>query len=342
MVDGAAAGERVLSLRQFFVTAIRPHRAALYALALVLPCPTALGQDVAARPLRVIVPFAAGGSVDFLARIIGPKLADIRGQQVVVDNRPGAGGNLGAELAASAPPDGRTLYLCSPSFVINPSLYRRIAYDPFRDFAPVTLLATTQNVLVAHPSLPAKNVRALIALARAQPGAINYASTGSGSSGHLTMELFRGMARIDLVHVPYKVIGQALADLVAGQVSLWFPSLPGALPHIKGGRITALAVGGSRRAAALPAAPTVAESGLPGFDASTWYAVLAPAGVSRAVVDQLHNQLVVIVNMADMRERLGAQGLEPVASTPAQLADHLSAESAKWAQVVKASGVRAD
>jgi tripartite-type tricarboxylate transporter receptor subunit TctC len=332
----------VLSVHHLFVTAAGIRRAALCALALLVPGTATLGQDVPARPIRLIVPFAPGGSVDFLARIIGQKLAEAARQQVVVDNRPGAGGNLSAELAASAPPDGHTLYLCSPSFVVNPSLYRKIAYDPFRDFAPVTLLATTQNVLVAHPSLPAKNVRMLIALARAQPGAINYASTGSGSSGHLTMELFRSMARIDLVHVPYKVIGQALADLIAGQVTLWFPSLPGALPHIKGGKITALAVGGSKRSAALPAAPTVAESGLPGFDASTWYAMLMPAGAPKPVVDQLHNQFVAIVNTTDVQERFAAQGLEPVASTPAQLADHLRSESAKWAHVIKASGVRAD
>jgi tripartite-type tricarboxylate transporter receptor subunit TctC len=316
--------------------------ALLCACAPLVPGAHALAQDTSTRPLRLIVSFAPGGSVDFLARIVGQKFSEDSGQQVLVDNRPGAGGNLSAELAAGAPPDGRTLYLCSPSFVINPALYRKVAYDPLKDFTPVMLLATTQSVLVAHPSLPAKNVRALIALARAQPGAINYASTGSGSSGHLTMELFRDMARIELVHVPYKVIGQALADLMAGQVSLWFPTLPGALPHIKGGKIAALAVGGIKRAATLPGAPTVAESGLPGFEASSWYAVLAPAGASNNIVEQLHARFAAIVTTPAMQEKLAAQGLEPVASTPAQLATHLKSELEKWARVVKASGVRAE
>jgi tripartite-type tricarboxylate transporter receptor subunit TctC len=315
---------------------------ALCAFALLMPGAHALAQDNFTRPLRLIVSFAPGGSVDFLARIVGQKFSEDTGQQVLVDNRPGAGGNLSAELAAGAPPDGRTLYLCSPSFVINPALYRKIAYDPLKDFAPVTLLATTQSVLVAHPSLPAKNVRELIALARAHPGAINYASTGSGSSGHLTMELFRGMARIELVHVPYKVIGQALADLMAGQVSLWFPTLPGALPHIKAGRIAALAVAGSRRTAALSTTPTVAESGLPGFEASSWYALLAPAGASMSVVEQLHTRFAAIMTAPAVQEKLAAQGLEPVASTPAQLAIHLKSELEKWARVVKSSGARAD
>jgi tripartite-type tricarboxylate transporter receptor subunit TctC len=315
---------------------------ALCALALVACAVDSHAQSYPARAIRLIVPFASGGSADVLARMVGQKLAEAWGQQVAVDNRPGAGGNVGAELAANAPPDGHTLYLCTQSFVVNPSLYRRVAYDPFTDFAPVTLLATTQNVLLAHPALPAKNVRELIAIGRAQPGALNYASTGSGSSGHLTMELFRSMARIDLIHVPYKVIGQATADLMSGQVSLGFPSLPGALPHIRGGRVVALAVAGNKRSPALPEVPTVAESGLPGFEASTWYATLAPAGTPAPVVNQIRDQLAAVIGTAAMQERFAAQGLEPIASTPAQLASHLRAESAKWARVVKASGARVD
>ena len=317
-------------------------RIALCALALAGSPGDSGAQNYPARPVRLIVPFASGGSVDILARMVGQKLAEAWGQQVVVDNRPGAGGNVGAQLAANAAPDGHTLYLGTQSFVVNPRLYRRIAYDPFRDFAPVTLLAATQNVLLAHPALAANNVRELIAIARAKPGMINYASTGNGSSGHLTMELFRSIARIDLAHVPYKIIGQALADLMSGQVSVWFPSLPGALPHIRGGRITALAVGGNKRSPALPEMPTVAESGLPGFEASTWYAALVPAGTPTSVVAQIRNQLAAIVNTPDMQERFAAQALEPVASTPAQLAGHLKAESSKWAQVIKTSGARAD
>jgi tripartite-type tricarboxylate transporter receptor subunit TctC len=261
---------------------------------------------------------------------------------VVIDNRPGAGGNLSAELVAKSPPDGYTLYLSSASFVVNASLYRALPYDPLKDFAPVTLLVTAHNVLVAHPSLPAKSIRALIALAKKSPGEINYASTGSGSSGHLAMELFRSMAGISLTHVPYKVIGQATADLLSGQVTLWFPTMPGVLSHIRSGRMNALGVSGGRRAAALPDVPTIAEAGVPGYDASTWYPLLAPAGTPQAIIEKLNAQMIVIVATADVRERLQAQGIEAVGSTPAQLASHLRSELVKWEKVVRLSGAKVD
>ena len=302
----------------------------------------ALAQNYPARPIRLVVSFAAGGGVDLVARLVGQKLSESWNQQVVIDNRPGAGGNVSAELVAKSPADGYTLYLSSASVVVNASLYKSLPYDPLKDFAPVTLLVNAHNVLVAHPSLPAKNIRELIALAKKKPGQINYASTGSGSSGHLAMELFRSMAGIELMHVPYKVIGQTTADLLSGQVSLWFPTMPGVMQHIKGGRMTALGVSGSRRAPALPNVPTIAEAGVPGYDASTWYPLLAPAGTPSAIVDKLNAQLVIILAMPDVREKLQAQGIEPVGSSPAQLSTHLKSELVKWEKVVRMSGARVD
>jgi tripartite-type tricarboxylate transporter receptor subunit TctC len=303
---------------------------------------TAHAQAYPARPIRLVVSFAAGGGVDLVARLVGQKLAEAWGQQVVIDNRPGAGGNLSAELVARAPADGYTLYMSSASIVVNASLYKSLPYDPLKDFAPVTLLVNAHNVLVAHPSLPAKNIRELVALAKKAPGQINYASTGSGSSGHLAMELFRSMAGIELTHIPYKVIGQTTADLLSGQVSLWFPTMPGVLQHIHSGRMRALGVSGSRRTAALPAVPTIAEAGVAGYEASTWYPLLAPAATPPAVIEKLQAQMSTILAAADVREKLQAQGMDTVGSTPAQLAAHLQAELAKWARVVRLSGARAD
>lgn len=315
---------------------------ALCGFALTAVAADAPAQTYPTRPIRLIVSFAPGGGVDLVARLVGQKLSEAWGQQVVIDNRPGAGGNLSAELAAKAPPDGYTLYLCSASLVVNASLYRDLPYDPIKDFAPITQIVAVQNVLVAHPSLPAKNIKELIALARRAPGQINYASTGSGSSGHLTMEMFRSMAGIELVHVPYKVIGQTTADLLSGQISLWFPTMPSVLPHIKAGKIIALAVAGAKRSAALPGVPTVAESGLRGFEASTWYPVLAPAATPQPVIDKLNAQLVAILKSADVQDRLAGQGMEPIGSTPAQLADHIKTELVKWGKVVKISGAKVD
>ena len=319
-----------------------------------LPCRIALGlsvlvgttsvqaQTYPARPIRLVVSFAAGGGVDLVARLIGQKLSEAWSQQVVIDNRPGAGGNVSAELVAKSAPDGYTIYLSSASVVVNASLYKALPYDPLKDFAAVTLLVNAHNVLVSHPSLPAKNIRELIALAKKKPGQINYASTGSGSSGHLAMELFRSMAGIELTHIPYKVIGQTTADLLSGQVSLWFPTMPGVLQHIKSGRMAALGVSGSRRAPVLPTVPTIAEAGVSGYDASTWYPLLAPAGTPAAVVDKMNAQLVAILASADVREKLQAQGIEPVGSTPAQLGAHLKSEMLKWEKVVRLSGARVD
>ena len=290
----------------------------------------------------MVAAFAPGGSVDVVARLLAQKLSESWGQQVVVDNRPGAGGNVSAEIVARAPNDGHTIYICSASFVVNPSLYGKTLYDPVRDFAPVSLVSLVQNVLVAHPALPAKSVNELVALAKSKPGQINYASTGSGTSGHLVMELFKSMSGIDLVHVPYKVIGQAQADLMGGQVSLWFPTAPGALPHIQAGRMRALAVAGAKRSPALPELPTVSEAGVPGFEASTWYALLAPANTRRDIVAKVNGDVAGILRQPEVHARLAAMAIEIAGGSPEELARHIRSEIPKWARVVKLSGARVD
>ena len=259
-----------------------------------------------------------------------------------MDNRPGAGGNVSAEIVARAQPDGYTLYMTSAALVVNPSLYAAVPYDPVRDYAPISLVATVQSVLVAHPALPVKSVKDLVALARRRPGQINYVSTGSGTSGHLIMELFKSMAAIDIVHVPYKTIGQAYADLVSGQVPLFFPTAPGALPHIQAARIRPLGVAGAVRSPALPGVPTIAESGVPGFEAGTWYPLLAPARTPRTVIDTVQRDLVQVLGLPDVRERLTGAGIEIVGGTPEQLAAHIRDEIPKWARVIRQSGARAD
>jgi tripartite-type tricarboxylate transporter receptor subunit TctC len=295
-----------------------------------------------ARPVRLVVAFAPGGSVDVVARLLAQKLGERWKQQVVVDNRPGAGGNVSAELVARSQPDGYTLYMTSAALVVNPSLYGAVPYDPVRDFAPISLVATVQSVLVSHPALPVRSVKDLVALAKRRPGQINYVSTGSGTSGHLIMELFKSMAGIDIVHVPYKTIGQAYADLVSGQVPLFFPTAPGALPHIQAGRIRPLGVAGAARSAALPGVPTIAESGVPGFQANTWYPLLAPARTPKPVVDTVHRDLLLVLGLPDVRERLTGTGIEIVGGSPEQLAAHIRDEIPKWARVIKQSGARAD
>lgn len=299
-------------------------------------------QDFPSKPVRLVAAFAPGGSVDLVARLLAQKLGEGWSQQVVVDNRPGAGGNVSADIVKQAPNDGYTLYICSASLVVNPSLYSRAPYDPIKDFTPISLLARVQNVLVANPKLPAGSVKELIALAKSKPGQIHYASTGNGTSGHLIMEMFKSMAGVDLVHVPYKVIGQAQGDLISGQVSLWFPTAPGALPHIKAGRMRLLAIAGGKRSPALPDVPTIAESGVPGFDASTWYPLLAPARTPRNIIAEINKAVVGVLNQPDVRQRLTGMGIEIVGSSPEELARHIRSEIPKWARVVKQSGARVD
>lgn len=303
---------------------------------------TAAAQAFPSRPIRLIVAFAPGGSVDLVSRLVAQQAGEALGQVIVIDNRPGAGGALSAEMAANATPDGYTIHITSASLVVNVALGRKLGYDPLKSYAPVTLLASTQNALAATPGLPAKNVRELIALAKQQPGKIVFGSTGVGTSGHLTAEMFRSQAGISMTHVPYKSIGQTYTDLTAGRVSLFFPTLPGALPHHRAGRIRLLAVAGTTRSAALPDVPTIAESGLPGFEASTWYPILAPAGTPRAAVDVLHRQFVAALKVPEIARRLDGMAVDAVGSTPAQLTAHIKSELAKWAKVVKLAGIKAN
>jgi tripartite-type tricarboxylate transporter receptor subunit TctC len=303
----------------------------------------ALSQPYPNKPVRVLVPFPAGAGVDIVARMIGMPLAEVWGEAVVVDNRPGAGGTIACELAAKAAPDGHTLLLGNIStFAMAPSLYKKVNYDPVKSFAPITLVNTSTNVLVVHPSVAAASTQALIALAKAKPGYINYASAGSGTSPHLAAELFKSMAGVDLVHVPYKGSPQALTDLLGGQTQVMFASLVSAIPHIRQNRLRALGVTSVRRSAALPEVPTISESALRGYDVSVWMGIVAPAGTPPQIIAQLNRQIAAILQTPEIRERLAVQGLEAYTDTPGEFAAYIAAEVPKWAKVIRQAGVVAD
>jgi tripartite-type tricarboxylate transporter receptor subunit TctC len=294
------------------------------------------------RPVRLIVPVAPGGGTDIIARSLAQKLADAWGQTVVVDNRAGAGSTVGTALAARAAPDGYTLVLVSIGLAFNESLYAKLPYDTQRDLAPITLVATQPNLLLVNPAVPAKNVAELLQLAKAKPGALAYASGGAGSASHLSGELFRSMAGIALVHVPYKGTAPALTDLVAGQVQLLVTPMVQALPLVTAGRVRALAVTSSQRSALMPAVPTLAEAGVPGYEFNTWYGILAPAGTPKAVIDRVQRDSVAALAAADLRERFSAGGLEPLTSTPDEFAAYLRAEITKWGRIIRDNNLRAD
>ena len=302
--------------------------------------------DVFAQPypskiMRLVVPNNPGGTLDQLARAIGQQLAEAWGRQVVVENRPGAGGNIGIGAAAKSPADGHTLLLVSVSFTSNPALYSKPAFDLIRDFAPVTLVAASQNALIVHPSVPAKSVRDLIRLAKSKPGQLNFSSSGIGTSQHLGGELFKSMANVEMLHIPYKGGPAGLVALISGEVSLMFNNLFTAIPYVKDGRLRALAVTGARRSPAMPELPTIAESGVPGYNVSTWYGLLVPAGTPQAVITKLNTEVVRILNQSETRERMGGI-VELIPSTPDQFAAHIKQEIVRWAGVVKRSGARAD
>ncbi len=300
-------------------------------------------QSYPNRPVRILVPFPAGAGVDIVARMLGLPLTDVWGQAAVVDNRPGAGGTIACELAAKSSPDGYTLLLGNIStFAMAPTLYKKVNYDPVQSFAPITLVNMSANVLVAHPSVPATTTQALIALAKAKPGQINYASAGSGTSPHLAAELFKSMAGVDLVHVPYKGSPQALTDLLGGQTQIMFASLVSALPHIRQSRLRALGVTSLKRAAALPDLPAISEAGLRGYDVSVWMGIVAPAGTPPAIIAQLNRQIAALLQSPDIRERLAVQGLEAASKSPAEFRTYIASEVRKWAVVIKQAGVVAD
>ena len=294
------------------------------------------------KPVRMIAPSSPGSGVDIVARLVAQKLGANLGQQVVVENRAGAGGNLGAEIAAKAAPDGYTLFMATPSHAINPALYRKLNYDSIRDFAPISLVMTGQYVLAAHPSLPAKSVKELIALARARPGQLNYASAGNGNATHLAGELLKSLAKVDIVHVAYKGSGPALVDLISGQVHFMFPNLVNSLPHIAAGRLRALAVTGAKRATAAPHIPTLIEAGVPGYTVMSWYGMLAPAGTPQAIISRLNGELVKVLRSPDVKERLAAQGADPAGGSPEEFLAFLKEEIAKWGKVVRGAGISAD
>jgi tripartite-type tricarboxylate transporter receptor subunit TctC len=293
------------------------------------------------RPVRMIVAFAPGGGTDIIGRIVGARLSERIGQPVVIDNRGGAGGNIGTELAARAPADGYTLLMgnVAPN-AINVSLYRSLAFDPVKDFAPIALAAITPNLLVVHPGVPAQSVKELIVLARSKPGALNFPSAGNGTSSHLAGELFKSLAGVDLTHIPYKGGGPALTDLLSGNVQVYFSTTPAGLPHVRSGRLRGLAVTTTRRSAAAPELPTIAEAALPGYEASTWYGLLAPAGAPDALVGRINREVVAVLRQPEMTERLVAQGFEPAPGTPEQFARHIRDEIAKWARVIATAGLR--
>ncbi|MBL0123249.1 MAG: tripartite tricarboxylate transporter substrate binding protein [Betaproteobacteria bacterium] len=295
------------------------------------------------KSIKIVVPFPPGGATDILARAIGFELQKAWGQTVVIENKPGAGGNTGADLVAKSPADGYTLIMATVgTHAINMSLYAKMPYDAVKDFEPVVLVAGVPNLLVVHPSVNAKTVRELTALAKSQPGKLNVASSGNGTSIHLSAELYKQMAGVDILHVPYKGSAPAVADLLGGQVQMMFDNMPVSLPHVKAGKLRALAVTSMTRSAALPDVPTMDEEGLKGFDATSWFGLLAPAGTPKDIVAKLNAASVKALASAEMRERLAAQGAEPMGNTPDQFAAFIKAEIDKWAKIVKASGARID
>jgi tripartite-type tricarboxylate transporter receptor subunit TctC len=303
----------------------------------------AAAQPYPAKSIRFIVPFPPGGSADILARAIGQKAGEGLGQSVVVENRPGAGTAIGAEALAKSAPDGYAIMIGTvSSHAINPALNPKLPFDPVKDFTPVSLVASIPFAMIVHPSVPAKTVQEFVALARAKPGTLNYSSAGSGTSNHLAGELLKSMAGIDIVHVPYKGSAPALNDLISGQVALMFDLVLTAAPHVKSGAVRGLAVTGAKRSSALPDLPTVAESGIPGYEVSAWFGIFAPAGVPQPVVQRLNAEFVKALREPDLRQRLASQGAEPLTSTPDEFAAYLRAEIDKWAKVVKAAGMKAD
>ena len=302
----------------------------------------ASAQSFPVKPLRIILGFPPGGATDIAARAVAQKLTENFGQQVIVDNRPGAASNIGAEAVARAAPDGYTMFLGSVSTSINPSLYARLSYDPQRDFAAVAHVATTPFLLVVHPSMPVQNVRELIAFAKARPEQINYATAGAGSGAHLFMELFASLSGVRVINVAYRGAAAATTDVLAGQVPMMFDNIFTTLPLARSGKFRALAVSTAQRSAIAPEIPTVAEAGVPGYDANAWFGLFAPAAVPKDIITRLNAEVIRGLQTADMRERLRALGATPGSGTPEQFAAFFRNEVAKWAKVVKSAGVRAD
>jgi len=303
----------------------------------------AQGQDAyPSKPVRLILPFPPGGGTDILGRLVAERLAARLGQPVVTENRGGAGGNLGAEAAVRAAPDGYTLLLAAPTLAISPSLYAKLSYDPLKDLAPISLVATVPNVMITHPSVPANTLQEFIALAKAKPGEMNFGSGGSGTSNHLGGEMFNIVAGVKLVHVPYKGVNLAMNDAMTGNVQLVIIGIPAAAPQIKAGKLRALAVLAPQRSDALPDVPTATEAGLPDLDVTTWYGLLAPAATPKPIIARLNAEIVQTMREPELNERLAAMAVDPVTSTPEEFAIYIRQETAKWGAVVRKAGLRAD
>ncbi len=295
------------------------------------------------KPVTIVVPFAAGGTTDILARIIGQALTSELGQPVVVDNRAGAGGNIGGALAAKAPADGYTLFMGTVgTHAINASLYKKMPFDPVKDFAPLTRVANVPNLLVANPAQPYKSVKELIAYAKANPGKVNFGSSGNGSSIHLSGELFKSLAKVDMVHVPYKGSAPAVTDLLGNQIGIMFDNMPSAIQHVRSGKLVPIAVTTAKRSPELPNVPTIAEAGVPGYEATSWFGMFAPAGTPAPVLAKLNTALVKVLNQAEVKKKINEQGAETTSETPEQFAAFIKAESVKWGKVVQESGASLD
>ncbi len=305
--------------------------------------PAAFGQGFPSKPIRLICPFPPGGAVDIASRAIADALSKVTGQSVVVENKPGAGGNLGGEQAAKSAPDGYTMFMTTSGIqAINPFLYAKMPFDPNKDFAPVIALVQLSNVLVLHPSVPFTSVQDLIAAAKAKPGSISAASSGSGTSIHMSLELFKYMTGTDILHVPYKGSAPAVADLMGGQVQIMFDNIPSALPHIKSGKLKALATTGAKRAPSLPDLPTIAEAGVAGYESGVWFGLVVPAGTPKDIIDKLNADTRKAMALPDFQKRMTDLGYELLGTTPAEMAEMTQAELKRWGPVVKASGAKAE
>jgi tripartite-type tricarboxylate transporter receptor subunit TctC len=299
-------------------------------------------QSYPAKPIRIVVPYPPGGFNDTLGRTLAAKFQDAWGEPVIVENKPGANTVIGSDYVAKAQPDGYTLLIVAFPFAVTPSLIRNMPYDTLKDFQPVILAATSPNLLVVNPEVPIRSVKELIAAAKAKPQSLSYASTGNGSSNHISMELFKSLAGVDIVHIPYKGSAPAVTDLLGGQVQVMFDNVPNVVQHVKAGKLRALAVSGAKRTPLAPDIPTVAEAGVPGYELTVWFGLVAPAGTPREVVQKLNAETLRILAMPDVRERFLSQGVEPQGSTPEQFAEHIRSQMAKWSKVVRDAGVKAE
>jgi tripartite-type tricarboxylate transporter receptor subunit TctC len=312
------------------------------AAALLLCVPHAFAQTYPAKPIRIVVPYPPGGFNDTLGRTFAAKFSEAWGQPAFVENKPGANTVIGTDFVAKSAPDGYTLLIVAFPFAVTPSLLKNMPYDTVKDFAPVVWAAVSPNVLVVNPSLPVKSVAELVALAKAKPNSLSYASTGNGSSNHISMELFKSLAGVEIVHIPYKGSGPAVTDLLGGQVQLMFDNAPNVMPQVKAGKLRALGMSSAKRSSFAPDIPTVAESGVPGYEVAVWFGLVAPAGTPREIVQKLNAEAMRILAMPDVRERFLSQGVEPVGSTPEQFGEHIKSQMTKWAKVVQDAGVKAE